>query len=214
LLNGLTLRACIFQTPPATSLSTGQRRPAASSATSPDHRSSGPCQQPLCIFRWFGCTTSSRSEYLLDHRVKLKLIGIDHCLEVGLVLIILGVEIEDDFGELRHLLAHLVMQFVVHRLRYVIIENRRSYARRVQLRCLLDLTVLLVAASRSKKAWLNMVYARGKLCGLAHYLFLYETLLGALDLVVEPMALPFGKRHYVGKYLPTTQRGNVARIVW
>lgn len=56
-----------------------------------------------------------RYRYLSDDGIELELVGVDNCLEVGLVLVVLGVEVEDDLGELRHLLAHLVMQFFAHR---------------------------------------------------------------------------------------------------
>ena len=48
--------------------------------------------------------------YLFDSGVKLAFVGIDDSLEIGLVLIIFGIEIEDDFGELGDLLAHFVVQ--------------------------------------------------------------------------------------------------------
>ena len=43
--------------------------------------------------------------------VELLLVGVDDRPEVGLVLVVFGVEVEDDAGELRHLLAHLVVEF-------------------------------------------------------------------------------------------------------
>ena len=49
--------------------------------------------------------------YLFDCRVQFVFVGVDDCLEVVLIVIVFGVEVEDDSSELGHLFAHFVVQF-------------------------------------------------------------------------------------------------------
>ena len=50
-----------------------------------------------------------KESYLTDGGIELRLVGIDDGFEIGLVFIIFGIEVEDDFGELSNFFAHFVM---------------------------------------------------------------------------------------------------------
>ena len=52
-----------------------------------------------------------KERYFADGGIEFGLVGIDDRLEVGLVLIVFSIEVEDDFGQLGYFLAHLVVQF-------------------------------------------------------------------------------------------------------
>jgi hypothetical protein len=51
-----------------------------------------------------------RGRYFFEGVIEFTFVCVDYSFEVGLVLIVFGIEVEDDPRELRHLLAHLVVQ--------------------------------------------------------------------------------------------------------
>ena len=65
-------------------------------------------------------------KYLFDSEIEFGLICIDNRLEIGLILIVFGVEIKDDFGELCNFFAHFMMKLsggLVHGIERNIFKN-------------------------------------------------------------------------------------------
>ena len=50
-----------------------------------------------------------KESYFADGGVEFGLVGIDYGLEIGLILIVFSIEVEDDFSQLRYFLAHLMV---------------------------------------------------------------------------------------------------------